>query len=264
MSTDALDLLRAHDPARLLRPLDDAARRAQCELVMSDALRRKARGPRRKLRVAAAVAAVLAAVLVVVGAAWACGLLSPLAVFENNAQRDGSPPGSIWDQSVDPGTVRLVASVQVPDVGAVGFWYARTTRGGWCGALRLPNADWLGTGKSPLDAGGTVPGCYPTRSAVNSAAKTPVYVLNGFDYQEADVDARPLGGSYWRIRFGRIDAPGAVEVVDRASGASAPIENGLFELAIADPDPTGRGSVHLVAVAADGDVVADDCPSCGP
>lgn len=38
----------------------------------------------------------------------------------------------------------------------------------------------------------------------------------------------------------------------------------MFELAIADPDRTVRGKVHLVAEAASGQVVADDCPSCTP
>jgi hypothetical protein len=210
------------------------------------------------LRVALALAAAL---VVGVGAAWASGLLSPLAVFENNAQSDGNPPGSIWDQKVDPGTVRMAASVRIPGVGPVRFWYALTTGQGWCGALRLPDGNWLGTGKEPLDGGGTVPGCYPTRAAVNGAAKTPVYVLNGFDYVEDDVDARTLGGSYWRIRFGRVD-PRAVRVVDRVSGVSTPVENGLFELAIADPDPSALGSVHLVALTADDKVVANECESC--
>jgi hypothetical protein len=238
-----------------------ATRHAQRDLVLSVDPPRDRRRPRRLVHVALAVATTL---VVGVGAAWASGLLSPLAVFEQNAQRDGNPPGSIWDQSVKPSTVRQTTRVSIPEVGAVGFWYADTTRGGWCGALRLPHGTWLGTGKEPLDAGGTVPGCYPTRGAVNAAAKSPVYVLNGFDYQEDDVDARPLGGSFWRIRFGRIDAPGAVRIVDRVSGASAVVEGGLFELAVADPDPTARGSVHLVALSAGGHVVADDCPSCKP
>jgi hypothetical protein len=261
MSSDALDLLRASDPARALQPLAGPAREAHCELVLSHAVRRASRRPRRMLQVALALAAAL---VVGAGAAWASGLLSPLAVFEHNAQRDGNPAGGIWDQSVDPSSVRLAASVQVTGVGAVGFWYAKTAQGGWCGALRLPSGEWLGSGKDSLDAGGTIPGCYPTRSAVNATAGTPVYVLNGFDYQEDDVDARSLGGSFWRIRFGRVDVPGAMQVIDRVSGTSAQVENGLFELAVRDPDPTARGSVHLVALAADGKLLADDCANCAP
>src|SRR2546430_5604866 len=45
--------------------------------------------------------------------------------------------------------------------------------------------------KDPLDAGGTLPGCWPTREQVNGKAK-PVYVITGFDYQEADIDARSI------------------------------------------------------------------------
>jgi hypothetical protein len=265
-SSEALTLLRRSDPALRLEPVSTQAREILRDRIMvlpapSPHMPRDRRRPRRLAHLALAAVTVL---VVGVGAAWAAGVLSPLAVFEQNAQRDGNPPGSIWDQSVAPATVRRAASVSIPEVGAVGFWYAETTRGGWCGALRLPDGNWLGTGKGPLDAGGTVPGCYPTREAVNAAARSPVYVLNGFDYQEDDVDARPVGGSFWRIRFGRIDAPGAVRIVDRVSGESAGVERGLFELAVADPDPAAGGGVHLVALSADGKVVADDCPSCNP
>ena len=55
-----------------------------------------------------------------------------------------------------------------------------------------------------------------------------------------------------------------MRVVDRFSGASAPVRRGLFAIAVADPNPTLGGDVHLVALAGDGKVVADDCPSCNP
>jgi (2Fe-2S) ferredoxin len=261
MSASALDLLRAHDPARELAPLDGASRDAHRARILERSQRLERRRPWRTLRVAAALAAALA---VGVGAAWASGLLSPLAIFENNAQREGNPPGGLWDQTVDPSTVRRAASVQIPHVGAVDFWYGESAQGGWCGGVRLPDGEWLGTGQDKLDAGGALPGCYPTRAAVNGAAETPVYVLNGFDYQEGDVDARSLGGSFWRIWYGRVDARGSVRVVDRFSGAGAPVQRGLFAIAVADPNPTVGGGVHLVALASDGKVLADDCPNCNP
>src|SRR4051812_8960773 len=265
MSSNALELLREHDPARSLAALDERARRASLDEILSRPIPRNPVSSARPVRRLVQTSAVLvAALLCGVGVAWAAGFLSPLAVFENNAQRDGNPPGSIWDQSVLPASVRQISSVQIPKVGAVGFWYGKTKEGGWCGALQLPGGDWLGKGSGSLDAGGTVPGCYPTRAAINSASKTPVLVLNGLDYQEDDVDARSLGGSFWRIRFGIVDVPGAARVVDRASGAEAPVHDGLFELAVADPTPMGSTPFHLVVLNADRTTVADDCPSCSP
>jgi hypothetical protein len=264
MSSNALELLREHDPARSLTALDERDRRASSEEIVSHPIVRNPVSAARPVRRLVQTSAVLAAALAFgVGVAWASGLLSPLTIFENNAQKDGNPPGSVWDQSVLPASVRQISSAQIPKVGAVGFWYGKTKEGGWCGALQLPGGDWLGTGSGSLDAGGTVPGCYPTRAAINSASTTPVLILNGLDYQEDDVDARSLGGSFWRIRFGIVDVPGAARVVDRVSGTSAPVEAGLFELAVADPDPTGSTPFHLVALDAGGAVVADDCPNCG-
>jgi hypothetical protein len=263
MSSNAIEVLREYDPARSLVAFDEPSRHACRDEILSRPIRRHPTSAARPLRRLVQTIAVLAAALAFgVGVAWASGFLSPLAVFENNAQRDGNPPGSIWDQSVLPASVRQISSVQIPKVGAVGFWYGKTKEGGWCGALQLPGGDWLGKGSGSLDAGGTVPGCYPTRAAINSANKTPVLVLNGFDYQEDDIDARSLGGSFWRIRFGIVDVPGAARVVDRVSGAEAPVEDGLFELAVVDHNPMGRTPFHLVALDASGAVVADDCPNC--
>jgi hypothetical protein len=263
MSSNAIELLREYDPASALVELDERSRQACCDEILAHPIRRQTTSASRPVRRLVQTIGVLAAALAFgVGVAWASGFLSPLSVFENNAQRDGNPAGSIWDQSVLPASVRQISSVQIPKVGAVSFWYGKTKEGGWCGALQLPAGDWLGKGSGSLDAGGTIPGCYPTRAAINSASTTPVLVLNGLDYQEDDVDARSLGGSFWRIRFGIVDVPGATRVVDRVSGAEAPVEDGLFELAAVDPNPSGRTPFHLVALDAGGAVVADDCPNC--
>src|SRR5437588_714092 len=164
MSSNALELLREFDPARTLAALDEHARQAHRDHILEQPFRSSEAVNRRTVRRRfAQVAAVGVAVLVFgVGVAWASGFLSPLGLFENNAEQDGNPPGSVWDQSVVPDTVREISSV------------------------------------------------------------------------------------------------------DRASGAEAPVHDGLFELAVADPTPTGRTPFHLVALDADGTVVADDCPSCSP
>ena len=265
MLSDALELLREFDPARTLIALDEHTRQTHRDRILARPIRRSAVVDRGAFRRLVQVAAIGVAVLVVgVGVAWASGFLSPLGVFQNNAQKDGNRAGSVWDQSVVANTVREIGSIDIPKVGAVRFWYGETKEGGWCGALQLPAGSWLGTGSGALDGGGTVPGCYPTRAAINGAAKTPVLVISGLDYQEDDVDARSRGGSYWRIRYGIVDVPGAAKVVDRASGAEAPVHDGLFELAVADPTPTEGTPFHLVALDVGGTVVADDCPNCSP
>jgi hypothetical protein len=154
--------------------------------------------------------------------------------------------------------VKQAAAVDIPKVGPIGFWYADTAQHGWCAALRLPSGAWLGTGNDPLDDGGAVPGCSPTLEQVN-AAGTPVFVIDGFDYAEAQVDARKAGGSYWRIRYGLVTLPGAVRVTDLVSGRSTPIVHGhVFVLAVPDANPMGQTRWHLVAYDASGELVGDN------
>jgi hypothetical protein len=209
----------------------------------------------------------LVALVVGVGAAWAAGAITPLSIFESNPQQSGhdATPGSPWDQQVVAASVVEAAQVEIPGVGTVGFWYGRAKEGGWCGALQLPSGAWVGTGKESVDAGGTVPGCFPTRETINGASGKPVYVINGFDYTEGDIDARADGGSFWRIRYGKITVPGATKVVDTVSGRNANVVRGnLFLLAVPDANPMDSDNgVHLVAYDAAAKVVGDDCPQCG-
>jgi hypothetical protein len=260
MAADLVDeTLRAADPARSLAPLSEQHRLELCARVMVLAPPRR----RQRRRVSRVVLAVAAALVLTSGIAWAAGALSPLALFQSNPEHDGSAPGGIWDQHVLANSVRAVGSVTVPHVGSVYFWYGSAAEGGWCAALRLPTGEWLGTGKAKLDGGGTVPGCFPTREAVNGATTKPVYVLNGFDYVEDDVDTRSLDGGFWRIYYGRITAAGASRVTDLASGQSTTVIDGdLFILAVTDPNPTHLNDLHLVAYDTDGKIVADDCPNC--
>jgi hypothetical protein len=261
-SRDALQLLRAADPARDLEPVpDERRRRLRDQITATDWSDKRAvpREPRRP-RALQLLAAAVAALVVGVGAAWAAGAISPLSIFETNAQERGhdTSPGSVWNQEVIPSSVVEADTVDLGHSVTVRFWYAQAKQGGWCGALRLPGGSWIGTGDDRLDAGGTVPGCFPTREAVNSASGNPVY-----DYQEGDVDARAEGGSFWRVRYGRVTAPGAIRVVDTVSGRSTSVVRGnLFLLAIPDAHPMEHNPVHLVAYSADRKLVADDCPTC--
>lgn len=247
----ALDLLRRHDPASTLT----AADADRCEALRRRIVASRARGARPRRHRSPVVPALALGVALVVGAgaAWAAGALSPTALFRANPNGEGTRPGDLWHQRVIPASVHRAATVPIPHVGPVQYWYARTRTHGWCGALRLPSGEWLATGRDPLDAGGAVPGCYPTRAQVN--ANAPVYVLNGFDYQEDDVDARGHGGRFWRIEFGRVTIRGAVRVTDRVSGRTARIgRGGTFALAL--PFRNGTDApMRLVAVDAGGKVI---------
>jgi hypothetical protein len=258
-----LRALRAADPAVGLAPVPEAHRIALRDGLMST---EPGRAPRRAAvsRPFARLAVALAVVaLLTTGIAWAAGALSPLALFEANPQSDGSDPGSLWDQEVIGGSVKRVGSVDIPEVGAVALWYGRTVQGGWCAGLRLEGGAWLGTGKAPLDGGGTIPGCFPTREMINAASADPVLIINGFDYVETDADARSVGGMFWRIRYGRITTLGAVEVRDLITGKSTRVIDGaLFLLALPDLDPAKNTPLHLVAYDRAGKPIADDCPAC--
>lgn len=257
-SSDAVELLRRYDPASRLEAVPRQEREVlRDRIVVMPAPRRVVRA-RRSRRLVTFAAASVAAVIVGVGVAWAAGSWSPVELFQANPQHLNGSTGGLWDQQVVPDSVMEAASLDIPAVGAVGFWSGETAQHGWCAALQLPSGAWVGTGKDPLDAGGTVPGCGPTREQVNGAG-TPVYVINGFDYQEGDVDARSVGGSFWRIRYGTVSVVGAVRVADLVSGRSAAVvHSDLFALAIPDPNPMGQTPVHLVAYDAGGKIVADD------
>jgi hypothetical protein len=202
----------------------------------------------------------MAALTVGVGIAWA-GTTGALDLFQSNPQARGAGPKSVWHQQVIPSSVVQAAVVEIPRLGEAQFWYGKARQGGWCGAVRLPDGSWAGTKGSA--SGGTGPGCYPTREQVNG--DHPVFVINGFDYYEVEVDARDVGGSFWRIYYGVVsgDKPPA-RVVDEVSGRSGRVHNGeAFALAVPNRDP-GRsvpragGSPHLVAYDSHGRVVADE------
>jgi hypothetical protein len=252
MMTDrSLDLLRRHDPAAPL-PAADADAREELRRRIVTSRPHGARRPRDRSRLVLALALGVALVGGA-GAVWASGALSPTALFRANPNGVGTKPGDLWHQRVIPATVRRVATVPIPHVGPVQYWYARTRTHGWCAGLRLPSGDWLATDRDPLDAGGAVPGCYPTRAQVNG--QSPVYVLNGFDYDEDDVDARGHGGAFWRIEFGRVTIRGAVRVTDLLSGRTARIgRGGTFALALPFPD-ANEAPMRLVAEDAGGEVI---------
>jgi hypothetical protein len=269
-----LSVLRAVDPAARLAPLAEHERlilRDQAMFGPRDHVRRHATAGRRAVRTAIALA-VLA--VVATGVAWAAGGSTPLELFQSNPQgteqanTPGAGPG--WDQTVVPGSVKNVGSVDIPKVGPVSFWHAATMQGGWCAGLRLPNGDWLGGlgTASSVDGGGTVPGCFPTQASVIDGPDHVVKVSHGFDWETQYVDARSVGGRLWDIRYGEITAPGAVKVTDIVSGATTDVVDGnLFLLSIPEPNPPASTPndlplIDLVAYDQAGNVVANSCPYC--
>src|SRR5690242_5540575 len=109
-SSDALQLLRAADPARDLEPVPDERRRRLRDQITatdwSEKRRPRPRGSQRP-RAVQLLAAVVVALVVGVGAAWAAGAISPLSIFETNGQQRGhdTSPGSVWNQEVIPSSV---------------------------------------------------------------------------------------------------------------------------------------------------------------
>ena len=197
-SSDAVSVLRAHDPAQHLEPLSPDSRETLRDRVLSTAAHtcpavRPA--PRRRRAISLALAAV-GALVVGVGAAWAAGALSPTAIFLNSPQQQDVAPGSLWDQHVVPSSVVQASTVDIPKVGRVGFWFARTEEGG-C----RRSASQTARGWEPSRTPGTPAALPPDASPPGQLSTTPVpglvYELDGFDYQEALVDARADGGLVW-------------------------------------------------------------------
>jgi hypothetical protein len=216
---------------------------------------------RRAVRVATALAVIA---ILTTGVAWAAGAFNsptPQSLFRTNFPAD-TGSGPIF-QNVVPDSVKQVASVEIPKVGPVALWHALTKQGGWCLGLRLSNGSWLGTppqaGGSPLDGGGAVPGCFPT-GVIDPGG-------DHLEWLENDIDARSVGGTFWRIRSGVITVPGAVKVTDLTTGKSTDVVDGnVFILAIEAPNPAIPGDnsprLHLVAYDRAGKVIASDCRSC--
>lgn len=261
MTNDALNRLRNANPAPARHNAPERLFEAIVATPGDQRLRSSATSsPRRRRGIQ--IAAGLAALVVGVSAAWAAAG-GALEIFQANQQGRDAAPATLWDQDVIPSSVVRAAVLPIPKYGDVEFWYGAAKQGGWCGAIRLPNGTWAATKESGI--GGTAPGCYPTREQTN--AVEPVFVINGFDYYENQVDVRGDGGTFWRIYYGilSIDRP-AASVVDRITGRRAQVQAGKrFAIAIPDPQPDtappGPGyAIDLIAYDTAGNVIAEEHP----
>ncbi|MDX6512594.1 MAG: hypothetical protein QOE36_2098 [Gaiellaceae bacterium] len=255
----ALERLRAANPARTGAQENEALFEA---IVSTPGDPRLLDAPRRAVRRRWQLAAVAASALIIgVAAAWAAGT-DVRQIFDSNPAGGGSPghpPTGLWHQVAIPSTIHRAGMLSIPHFGRLELWFAETKQHGWCSAIRLPDGNWAGTKGT---SGGTAPGCYPSRTTVNEASGTPVFVISGIDYYEIEVDARHDGGSFWRVVYGVTELPeDPARVVDTVSGRDAEVLSGrFFALAIADehPDrPSPTPLWHLVAYDAGGNVIAD-------
>ena len=259
MTYDVMERLRGANPAGADTQIDGSLFDAILATPGDERLRPT--GPRRRRRRRGLhVGIAVAALAVGVGAAWAAAG-GALELFQENPQGRDAGPSSLWDQDVVPSSVVRAAVLPIPRYGNVEFWYADAKQGGWCGAIRLPNGTSAGTKES--GSGGTAPGCYPTREQTNTV--DPVFVINGFDYYEDQVDARGRGGSFWRIYYGILSTGTPVAaVVDRITGRRAVVQAGKrFAIAVPDPQPESdvpspSYALDLVAYDAAGKVVAQE------
>ena len=183
----------------------------------------------------------------------------PVALFRHDPVGQDLPPGaSLWHQTVILSTVHRAEAFTVPGVGRIAFWVAASRQHGVCTALRLPGGSWSGLEGSPLDEGGSVPGCAPTRAQVNRS-KPPVYVLDGFDYQEAIV--RGHDGRQWRIEYGRVSSRRGRPVIVRDTLSqirTRVARGGWFAIVLPIGDNNALPTWRLQALDGHGRIVAHE------
>ena len=125
------------------------------------------------------------------------------------------------------GSERIVQTMDVAGVGRVELWAATgSTPTGACLGLRFPDGTW---GARAGSAAATPPACFTERD-------DPIFkdtlIATGIDAFETDVDS-----PFTRIVYGIIDwdrPATAVTIVDRVTGATAPVSEGRF-FAYVDP-----------------------------
>lgn len=182
---------------------------------------------------------------------------TPLKLFKADLPwRSGATPASLWDQTVIPSTVRVIATPTVPGVGKVKYWVANTKQNGICTAIQLPEGSWAGL-KNFKQIGGALVGCRPTRAQLSHGA----LILSGFDYTDSEV----LSGSGKELvlDYGEITVPGAAKVRDEYSKASTSVIDHKYFLLIthivrSKNAGTGAADTNLVALNTAGKVVADE------
>jgi hypothetical protein len=240
---DVLTLLRERDPAADGPPVADP------DGIRARATRHaRAARPTRRPAKRRFVAVLAIALLALGGTAVADRLLTASQVFSSpDAAGQGNPSTPVHPVA---GSERIVQAVKVPGVGRVELWAADgSTSTGACLGLRFPDGTW-GAGKDNPNVGGNGPSCFTER---DDPMFKDTLMPTGIDAMETDSDA-----PFQRIVYGIIDSdipPTAVRIVDKVTGASAPVVDGRFFVYVdprADPQNDDR---QLVAYDAAGAVV---------
>lgn len=150
-------------------------------------------------------------------------------------------------ETVLPSTVRILASVHLPDYGRVQVWGATTKPGGFCFALKLPDGDWGGLHISQ-DAqdgwfGGLIPGCVQTREQ-QILRQTPLQpgkqpngatgqLLEPLPLETWENEVKNTNGREFAVFVGYVEAEGtATTVRDPHTGITARVTtDGSYVLA---------------------------------
>jgi hypothetical protein len=176
---------------------------------------------------------------------------APLRLFERNPDVIGATPAAEWQQTVIPSTVRKLREFTVTGVGPLQYWVANTKQHGICGALRMADGKWVGLEHKGM-AGGSFPGCYPTRAQVGAGA----LIIDGFDFTESSVNGRQ--GQRWITIYGAVSTSQTLaRVRDTVSGTNASLVSGHYFAMALHPVGNDYGDdIHLEAFDASGHRVA--------
>lgn len=179
---------------------------------------------------------------------------SALTLFRKSVPYEGGTmaDGTLvpYTETVIPSSVRMIAKLTVPGVGAVQFWVGDTKQHGYCTALRLPGGAWAGL-EDQSGAAGPIPGCQPTRRQIGWGT----LILSGFDYN--DVGVVTSGGEERSLIYGQVVVPGhPTQVRDENSGATSSVLDGKYFML--DETPDAASDTHLVALNASGKIIADE------
>ena len=145
----------------------------------------------------------------------------PTTLFERNPQ--------VWGrhETVIRSTVRRLAVVHVPGVGAIQYWVAETQQGGRCWGLRAPSGSWLTLAMNNRSAG-SVPGCGPTRKQLVLAQGDSSVGLMPMSVDYLANTVKGARGQSWAIYYGTVNADDAAAVRDQGTGRTAPVIDGRY------------------------------------
>lgn len=206
----------------------------------------RASRPRRRFRALGARQIALLAGALVIGATGATAATiitidsfshdTPTQLFRDNPQGRLRSPSPWVKQSLVPGTVRRVETLNVPGVGEAQYWTAEATHHGICVGLRLPGGVWAGS-DNRFQLSGPVPGCVYRFSPDPKKGWSP---QRGFFEVEYQVGRRWNG----RITFGTVPTVGRpVAVRDAFSGTTTRVIDGRYFAILIPPSHGQWGTV---------------------